>query len=693
MSERVINKVTSTSTNLPPVLLDLTGDTVNERNLERDQTAHNSGGQKITGQMAIEDAEAWARGTRNGTPVPPTDETYQNNSLYYSIVSGSIMRMAGQQAIAAATSATNAANSATAAAASENNAKASETASANSAVVSGSCMNIAGVHAGDAEAWAIGKRNGQLVPPTDPTYENNSLHYKEVCESIAGSLASVLKPKGTCLFVNLPTIADSQPGDTWNIEDEFTTTSDFREGAGRLVEAGANVYLTIDNKWDVLAGTTSDYIGATASTAAVHGLLPAAQAGDQDKVFKGDGKWHELDAVPSALIENAIAPIENSNIATNNYVRGAQFIKDNYLFKAKTDISAGDTLILDDNYEYAQEITDQIYETNVNINRNVQNLIAQIEYESTAENAYDVGDQFVYGGVLCKAIAAINQGDTFTLGTNYQYAYDITTQIKAMANAVANPIEAIVNVYGSKNLLPNNAVTLVINGITFTVNADGSVSLSGTATAQASIEYGQITLPAGTYTYTDETTPSNQTYFMNVEEVGATGNINLVDLPYTWTASYTATFVFRLYVRSGQNVDGVTFKPMIRDPRITDPTYVPYAMTNRELTENVIIRSSTNITPASGVSVLSGAYVKRIGNLINIYGLFTITPTKNQYNDIADLPTGFYDAGTRNCVFLNATDNVAMRGRIHGKALQIYPVNATMTSSTINVVVNECIVI
>lgn len=294
MSERVINKVTSTSGNLPPVLLDLTSDTVNERNLERDQTAHNSGGQKITGQLAIEDAEAWARGTRNGTPVGPTDETYNNNSKYYSIVSGSIMQMAGQQAIAAATSANNAAESERAAGISESNAANSERAAENSAIVSGSCMNIAGVHAGDAEAWAIGKRNGQLVPPTDPTYENNSLHYKEVCESIAGSLASVLKPKGTCLFVNLPTIADSQPGDTWNIEDEFTTTSDFREGAGKLVEAGANVYLTIDNKWDVLAGTTSDYIGATASTAAVHGLVPAAQAGDQDKALLGNGTWGDV---------------------------------------------------------------------------------------------------------------------------------------------------------------------------------------------------------------------------------------------------------------------------------------------------------------------------------------------------------------------------------------------------------------
>lgn len=30
-----------------------------------------------------EDAEAWAVGTRDGVPVPPTDETYENNSKYW----------------------------------------------------------------------------------------------------------------------------------------------------------------------------------------------------------------------------------------------------------------------------------------------------------------------------------------------------------------------------------------------------------------------------------------------------------------------------------------------------------------------------------------------------------------------------------------------------------------------------------
>lgn len=36
----------------------------------------------------------------------------------------------------------------------------------------------------DAEAWAIGKRDGTDVPPTDPTYHNNALFYAEQAETV-----------------------------------------------------------------------------------------------------------------------------------------------------------------------------------------------------------------------------------------------------------------------------------------------------------------------------------------------------------------------------------------------------------------------------------------------------------------------------------------------------------------------------
>ena len=143
-----------------------------------------------------ENAEAWAVGTRDGNPVSSTDETYHNNSKYYSdraLISetnaaaseanaatsetnaASSEANAAQSETNAKTSETNAADSASAAATSEVNAKASETNAAAS-------ESNAATSESNAEAWAVGERGGQAVPSTDPTYQNNSRYYAGLAE-------------------------------------------------------------------------------------------------------------------------------------------------------------------------------------------------------------------------------------------------------------------------------------------------------------------------------------------------------------------------------------------------------------------------------------------------------------------------------------------------------------------------------
>lgn len=93
-------------------------------------------------------AEAWAAGTIEGSPVPASDDAYQNNSKYYA-------EQSALSATAAGTAATNAADSATDAAGSK----------------------------ADAEAWAVGKRGGQDVPSSDPAYQNNAKYYADIAQS------------------------------------------------------------------------------------------------------------------------------------------------------------------------------------------------------------------------------------------------------------------------------------------------------------------------------------------------------------------------------------------------------------------------------------------------------------------------------------------------------------------------------
>lgn len=85
--------------------------------------------------------------------------------------------------------------------------------------------------------------------------ESEAQKYAEQVKKISESFSGALRPLGTINFADLPSTADANSGDMYNITDQFTTTTDFKEGAGNIIPAGSNVYLTVDRYWDVLAGT------------------------------------------------------------------------------------------------------------------------------------------------------------------------------------------------------------------------------------------------------------------------------------------------------------------------------------------------------------------------------------------------------------------------------------------------------
>lgn len=97
------------------------------------------------------DSEAWAVGKRNGVDVGSTDDTYENNSKYYSVQSGL-----------------------------------SATASANSATASASSATSAENSSLDSEAWSVGERNGTPVEYGDETYHNNAKYWAGQAEQAAG---------------------------------------------------------------------------------------------------------------------------------------------------------------------------------------------------------------------------------------------------------------------------------------------------------------------------------------------------------------------------------------------------------------------------------------------------------------------------------------------------------------------------
>ena len=125
---------------------------------------------------------------------------------------------------------------------SETNAKKSETNALTSATNASIKANEASNSASNAKEYAIGSTN-------------SSKYYYEQAKQISESFSGALKPMGTITYSALTQLTQISSGDMYNISDQFTTTDQFKEGAGNIIPAGSNVYRTSDNKWDVLAGT------------------------------------------------------------------------------------------------------------------------------------------------------------------------------------------------------------------------------------------------------------------------------------------------------------------------------------------------------------------------------------------------------------------------------------------------------
>ena len=145
-------------------------------------------------------------------------------------------------------------------------------------------------------------------------------------------------------------------------------------------------------------------------------------------------------------------------------------------------------------------------------------------------------------------------------------------------NGYSNPWPA----GGGKNKLPpTTSVSGTQNGVTFTVNSDGSVSTSGTATDTAIFTY----FP----NFTDLT--ENEQYILSGCPTGG-GMSSKYKLDYRVSGGYMtdtgagASFTFvplssensiRIIVYSGTNASGLVFKPMIRLASVSDATFAPYS--------------------------------------------------------------------------------------------------------------------
>ena len=137
-----------------------------------------------------------------------------------------------------------------------------------------------------------------------------------------------------------------------------------------------------------------------------------------------------------------------------------------------------------------------------------------------------------------------------------------------------------------KNLLENTATSKTINGVTFTVNEDGSVTANGTASATTTfvIASQDTYIATNDSTYTLSGCPANgsdNSYYIYYQEwdsawgdlISVTDYGNGVLMKHNDNAVYSR---MSIGIANGVTCNNLTFKPMIRLASVTDDSYEPY---------------------------------------------------------------------------------------------------------------------
>lgn len=133
-----------------------------------------------------------------------------------------------------------------------------------------------------------------------------------------------------------------------------------------------------------------------------------------------------------------------------------------------------------------------------------------------------------------------------------------------------------------KNLLDNTATTKISNGITFTVNSDGTVLVDGTndTSANSSLVINRYDLSPGTYILNGcPSGGASNTYRLAIQETGSysiLGSIDIGNGSREFTIDTTTRVQIVIFIQKGLMINNLLFKPMLREATIADDTYEQY---------------------------------------------------------------------------------------------------------------------
>lgn len=184
-----------------------------------------------------------------------------------------------------------------------------------------------------------------------------------------------------------------------------------------------------------------------------------------------------------------------------------------------------------------------------------------------------------------------------------------------------------INVYVTgKNLLKCSATGIASNGVTFAVLPDGSVSASGTATANAYLQVGKVYLAPGKYYLNGDLSGSSSTHRTFI--TNGVNEYNNYTADKEFTVRERGSWTVSILIQKGTSVSGVLFYPMIRSADIKDSTFEPYKENKLEIATpsglpGIPVNSGGSYTDANGqqwicdeIDLTNGVYIKRVGVVV-----------------------------------------------------------------------------
>lgn len=169
---------------------------------------------------------------------------------------------------------------------------------------------------------------------------------------------------------------------------------------------------------------------------------------------------------------------------------------------------------------------------------------------------------------------------------------------------------------GAKNLLEYNEYAPgAVNGVTYTINTDGTITVNGTPQG-TSPSYVELKLNGNAVNISQfcdgnhilsgcPAGGGDSTYRMYAAR-GAYSRFDYGDgVLLTETAQTDVRLV--VYIANGFTANNLIFKPMIRRAEITDSAYAQYAPTNRELYEMILaLQSGVSAQPSAASLMQAG---------------------------------------------------------------------------------------